>query len=208
MAGLDQFYQDLSTTDTKKKITVGQNIINYLEDENNSIDCEDIGGFIDGLVPWMQSSNFKVINFDRKYYQKVYHNNLQVSQNGLDVVGYLIDRLANEFKPYLNTVLTSVVDRLGDTRPEVREKANIVLCKLMDATVSPQQLFEKISSGFSHKNSRVREEVLLLLQNTLNAHGAAQLTVSKLIPNIVTSTSDPQAAVRDAAIQTLVEIYR
>ena len=60
MAGLDQFYQDLSTTDTKKKITVGQNIINYLEDENNSIDCEDIGGFIDGLVPWMQSSNFKV----------------------------------------------------------------------------------------------------------------------------------------------------
>ena len=207
MAGLDQFYQDLSTTDTKKKITVGQNIINYLEDENNSIDCEDIGGFIDGLVPWMQSSNFKVINFD-KYYQKVYHNNLQVSQNGLDVVGYLIDRLANEFKPYLNTVLTSVVDRLGDTRPEVREKANIVLCKLMDATVSPQQLFEKISSGFSHKNSRVREEVLLLLQNTLNAHGAAQLTVSKLIPNIVTSTSDPQAAVRDAAIQTLVEIYR
>lgn len=133
---------------------------------------------------------------------------MQVSQNGLDVVGYLIDRLANEFKPYLNTVLTSVVDRLGDTRPEVREKANIVLCKLMDATVSPQQLFEKISSGFSHKNSRVREEVLLLLQNTLNAHGAAQLTVSKLIPNIVTSTSDPQAAVRDAAIQTLVEIYR
>ena len=62
MAGLDQFYQDLSTTDTKKKLTVGQNIINYLEDDSNSIDCEDIGGFIDGLVPWMQSSNFKVNN--------------------------------------------------------------------------------------------------------------------------------------------------
>jgi len=190
MAGLDQFYQDLSTTDTKKKLTVGQNIINYLEDDANSIDCEDIGGFIDGLVPWMQSSNFKV------------------SQSGLDIVGFLIDRLASEFKPYLNTILTSVLDRLGDTRMEVREKANIVLCKLMDATVSPQQLFEKISPGFSHKNSRVREEVLLLLQNTLNAHGAGQLTVSKLIPAIVTSTSDPQAAVRDAAIQTLVEIYR
>jgi len=190
MAGLDQFYQDLSTTDTKKKLTVGQNIINYLEDDSNSIDCEDIGGFIDGLVPWMQSSNFKV------------------SQSGLDIVGFLIDRLASEFKPYLNTILTSVLDRLGDTRMEVREKANIVLCKLMDATVSPQQLFEKISPGFSHKNSRVREEVLLLLQNTLNAHGAGQLTVSKLIPAIVTSTSDPQAAVRDAAIQTLVEIYR
>ena len=51
---------DLSTTDTKKKLTVGVNIVNYLKDENNPLDCEDIGGFIDGLVPWMQSSNFKV----------------------------------------------------------------------------------------------------------------------------------------------------
>ena len=120
----------------------------------------------------------------------------------------LIDRLSSEFKPYLTTILTSVLDRLGDTRAEVREKANIVLCKLMDATVTPAQLFERIQPGFSHKNSRVREEVLLLLQNTLNAHGAGQLTVSKLIPSIVTCSSDPQAAVRDAAIQTLVEIYR
>ena len=133
---------------------------------------------------------------------------LQVSQNGLDIVGFFIDRLASEFKPYLNTILISVLDRLGDTRQEVRDKANIVLCKLMDATVQPQALFEKITSAFSHKNSRVRVEVLLLLQNTLNAHGAGQLTVSKLIPHILTSTSDPQSAVRDAAVETLVEIYR
>ena len=60
MSGLDDFYPDLSSTDTKKKLTVGQNIINYLETSDGDISCEDIGGFIDGLVPWMQSSNFKV----------------------------------------------------------------------------------------------------------------------------------------------------
>jgi CLIP-associating protein 1/2 len=53
-----------------------------------------------------------------------------VSQNGLDIIGFLIDRLAAEFKPYLNTVLGSIVDRLGDTRESVREKANIALCKV------------------------------------------------------------------------------
>eukprot|EP00092_Neocalanus_flemingeri_P004447 GFUD01004782.1.p1 GENE.GFUD01004782.1~~GFUD01004782.1.p1 ORF type:complete len:1502 (+),score=448.94 GFUD01004782.1:193-4698(+) len=190
MAGLDQFFADLSTADTKTKITHGQNIINYLGDKDNSIECEDTGGFIDALVPWMQSSNFKV------------------SQNGLDIVGFLIDRLSSDFKPYLNTILSSCVDRLGDTKEVVREKANIALCKLMDATIAPQPLFEKIQAAFTHKNSRVREEVLLLLQNTLNAHGAGSLTVSKLIPSIVQATSDPQAAVRDAAVQTLVEIYR
>jgi len=190
MEGLDQFVTDLSTVDTKKKITHGQNVINYLGDQNNTIECEDMGAFIDALVPWMQSSNFKV------------------SQNGLDIVGFLIDRLSGDFKPYLNTILASCVDRLGDTREVVREKANIALCKLMDATIAPQPLFEKIHAAFTHKNSRVREEVLLLLQNTLNAHGAGSLTVSKLIPSIVQSMSDPQAAVRDAAVQTLVEIYR
>merc|ERR1719507_2890734 len=155
-----------------------------------SIECEDTGSFVDQLVPWMQSSNFKV------------------SQNGLDIIGFLIDRLASDFKPYLNTVLTSIVDRLGDTRESVREKANIALCKLMDATVTPQQLFEKLIPHFSHKNGKVREELPLLLQNTLNAHGAQTLSVSKFIPSIVAGLSDSQAAVRDACSGTLVEIYR
>ena len=61
MSGLDQFYADLSTTDTKKKIQHGENVIKYLQQEDNPIDCEDTGAFIDGLVPWMQSSNFKVV---------------------------------------------------------------------------------------------------------------------------------------------------
>merc|ERR1719507_218167 len=155
-----------------------------------SIECEDTGSFVDQLVPWMQSSNFKV------------------SQNGLDIIGFLIDRLASDFKPYLNTVITSIVDRLGDTRESVREKANIALCKLMDATVTPQQLFEKLIPHFSHKNGKVREELPLLLQNTLNAHGAQTLSVSKFIPSIVAGLSDSQAAVRDACSGTLVEIYR
>jgi len=188
--GLDQFLADLGTTDAKKKLTTGQNIINYLGDPAASIECEDTGSFVDQLVPWMQSSNFKV------------------SQNGLDIIGFLIDRLASDFKPYLNTVLTSIVDRLGDTRESVREKANIALCKLMDATVTPQQLFEKLIPHFSHKNGKVREELPLLLQNTLNAHGAQTLSVSKFIPSIVAGLSDSQAAVRDACSGTLVEIYR
>ena len=36
-----------------------------------------------------------------------------MSQNGLDILGFLIDRLASDFRPYLNTVLGSVVDRWG-----------------------------------------------------------------------------------------------
>ena len=47
-------------SDTKKKLQQGEKLISYLEDESNPLDCEDVGLFIDSLVPWMQSSNFKV----------------------------------------------------------------------------------------------------------------------------------------------------
>ena len=57
---MDDFAVHLTTTDTKKKLSVGQDIIEFLSQPDNSVDCEDLGAFIDGLVPWMQSSNFKV----------------------------------------------------------------------------------------------------------------------------------------------------
>jgi hypothetical protein len=57
---MDGFLPLLSTTDTKAKLTIAMNLINYLGDPDNTIECSDIGLFIDSLVPWMQSSNNKV----------------------------------------------------------------------------------------------------------------------------------------------------
>ena len=45
----------------------------------------------------------------------------------------------------------------GDSREVGREKANIALCKLMDATVAPQLLFEKMTAAFTHKNGKVNQ---------------------------------------------------
>ena len=72
------------------------------------------------------------------------------------------------FRPYVNTVIGVTVDRLGDTKEVVREKASFALSKLIEEEVlEPQAAFEKMSA-FGHKNGKVREEVLVLLQNTLN----------------------------------------
>ena len=94
-----------------------------------------------------------------------------MSQNGLDVVSLLIERLGTGFRHYLNTTLGAAVDRLGDTRETVREKAHFLISKLMEEDViEPQPLFEKnpMNSAFTHKNGKVREEILILMQNTLN----------------------------------------
>ena len=68
MASLNDMVLQLSSTnDTKKKLTIGQDIIDYLGQPENSVECDDLGGFIDTLVPFMQSSNFKVFMFIIKF---------------------------------------------------------------------------------------------------------------------------------------------
>ncbi|XP_033608328.1 CLIP-associating protein 1-B isoform X6 [Cryptotermes secundus] len=188
---MDEFLPLLATTDTKTKLTLATNLINYLSDPDNSIECSDIGQFIDGLVPWMQSSNNKV------------------SQNGIDAMTYLVDRMAVDFRPYISTVLPPIIDRLGDSKEVVREKAQLLILKLMERDViTPQALFEKLTPAFTHKNGKIREEVMNCLQTTLTEHGAQSLSVSRLIPCVVKLLGDPMATVRDTAFNTLVEVYR
>ncbi|KAK8391257.1 hypothetical protein O3P69_017127 [Scylla paramamosain] len=190
MSQLDLFTPQLSTTDTRKKIALGTEIINYLGVPSNSIECDDIGHFIDGLVPWLQSSNFKV------------------ALNGLEVMTFLVERMNHDFRPYLSSVTPAATDRLGDSKDAVREKAQMLLSSMMENVVPPNSMFERLIPAFSHKNGKVREEVMNCLQNTLNNHGASSVTVSRLVPHIVKLLSDPTALVRDCAFNTLVECYK
>lgn len=47
-------------SDTKKKLTIGQQIIDYLGAGNEVSGSDDVPTLIDTLVPWLNSSNFKV----------------------------------------------------------------------------------------------------------------------------------------------------
>ena len=56
----------------------------------------------------------------------------------------------------------------GDSKEVVREKAQLLILKLMERDViTPQGLFEKLTPAFSHKNGKIREEVMNCLQTTL-----------------------------------------
>lgn len=188
---LDGFFVHLSKPDTKFRQQLGVDLLSFLAEPSNPIDCQDIGLFVDGLIPWMQSSNYKV------------------SVSGIEILTYLIDRLGTDFKPYIQTVLPNVIDRLGDAKDTVREKAQILLLKLLERNVlTPQILIEKLHHGFTHKNAKIREEVLRCLVNTLNEYGAQSLMLNKFISEIVNLLSDPTVTVRDTAFNTLVDLYK
>ncbi|KAG5871175.1 hypothetical protein JTB14_007902 [Gonioctena quinquepunctata] len=188
---LDGFFVHLSKPDTKFRQQLGVDLLAFLAEPSNPIDCQDIGLFVDGLLPWMQSSNYKV------------------SSNGIEVLTYLIDRLGTDFRHYLQTVLPNVIDRLGDAKDTVREKSQLLILKLLERNVlTPQALLERLQPGFTHKNAKIREEVLRCLVNTVNEHGAQSLTIIKFVPDIVNLLSDPNVTVRDTAFNTLVDLYK
>lgn len=60
---MDGFMPLLSTSDIKTKMTIGNNLISYLGNSDNSIECQDIGLFIDNVIPWLSNGNAKVIIF-------------------------------------------------------------------------------------------------------------------------------------------------
>nr|XP_025957134.1 CLIP-associating protein 2 isoform X1 [Dromaius novaehollandiae] len=78
----------------------------------------------------------------------------------------------------------------------------------MDEAAPPMYIWERLAVGFKHKNYRSREGVCLCLTATLNTYGAQPLILSKLVPHLCMLFGDSNSQVRDAAILSIVEVYR
>ncbi|KAH8319505.1 hypothetical protein KR067_012124 [Drosophila pandora] len=189
---LDGFIQQMPKADMRVKVQLAEDLVTFLSDDTNSIVCTDMGFLIDGLMPWLTGSHFKI------------------AQKSLEAFSELIKRLGSDFNAYTATVLPHVIDRLGDSRDTVREKAQLLLRDLMEHRVlPPQALVDKLATTcFKHKNAKVREEFLQTIVNTLHEYGTQQLSVRVYIPPVCALLGDPTVNVREAAIQTLVEIYK
>ncbi|XP_078233683.1 CLIP-associating protein 2 isoform X34 [Pogona vitticeps] len=191
---MDYFCDQVQQKDVGRRMLVGQEFLEYLNDPSVSTDLEQdqqrLDKVMDELTGWVNSSNYKV------------------SLLGLDLLGAFVDRLLGRFKSYIGTVLVVLMDRMGDAKDQVREQAQNLVLKLMDQVAPPMLIWERLAVGFKHKNYRSREGVCLCLIATLNVYGAQSLTLSKLVPHLCILSGDSNSQVRDAAILAFVEIYR
>nr|XP_045589562.1 CLIP-associating protein 1-A-like [Procambarus clarkii] len=94
---------------------------------------------------------------------------------------FLVERMKEDFRPYLSSVIPAVTDRLGKSL-----------------------LSLSVVSGISKALLLLLDLPYMIIIN----HGASSVTVSRLIPHIVKLLSDPTAMVRDCAFNTLVECYK
>uniref|UniRef100_A0A8C1RXP9 Cytoplasmic linker associated protein 2 n=1 Tax=Cyprinus carpio TaxID=7962 RepID=A0A8C1RXP9_CYPCA len=189
---MDYFYKQVLQKDVTRRLQVGPDLIDYLSDPQRSWDVEQdksrLDKTIDELTGWVNSSNYKVALL------------------GIDIVSAFVDRMTDHFRGYI--VVPALVDRLGDAKDQVREQAQALILKLMEQTATPMYVWERLCPGFKHKNFRSREGLCLCLVATLNAYGAQPLSLSKFVPHLCSLTGDQNLQVREAAITTLVEVYR
>ncbi|XP_056295015.1 CLIP-associating protein 1a isoform X33 [Pseudoliparis swirei] len=181
--------------DMGSRLQLGQEIIDYILDKEKSHDLEQdqaaLDKMVDGIASsWVNCSNFKVALL------------------GLDLLSALVTRLQERFRAHVGTVLPSLIDRLGDSKDQVRDQDQTVLLKIMEQAASPQYVWDRMLGGFKHKNNRTREGVCFCLVATLSTYGAQGLTLSKIVPHICNLLGDPTSQVRDGAMSCLVEIYR
>ncbi|XP_028254524.1 CLIP-associating protein 2 isoform X8 [Parambassis ranga] len=191
---MDYFYQQVLQKDVTRRLQVGQDLIDYLNDPHRSPDVEQdkprLDKTIDELTGWVNSSNFKVALL------------------GIDICGAFVDRIGERFKGYLGTVLPALVDRLGDGKDQVRENSQALILRCMELTAVPMYVWERLLPGFKHKNFRSREGLCLCLSATLSTYGAHTLSLSKIVPYLCTLTGDQNPQVREASVTTLVDVYR
>ncbi|KAM9738554.1 CLIP-associating protein 2 isoform 17-T17 [Menidia menidia] len=191
---MDYFYQQVQQKDVSRRLQVGQDLIEYLNDPHRSPDVEQdkarLDKTIDELTGWVNASNFKVALL------------------GIDICGAFVDRLGERFKGYLGTVLPALVDRLGDAKDQVRENSQSLILRCMEQSASPSYVWERLLPGFKHKNFRSREGICLCLSATIGTFGAQSLGLSKLVPHLCSLSGDQNPQVREASITTLVDVYR
>ncbi|XP_036827400.1 CLIP-associating protein 2 isoform X23 [Oncorhynchus mykiss] len=191
---MDYLYQQVLQKDVTRRLQVGQDLIDYLNDPQRSSDVEQdkprLDKTIDELTGWVNASNYKVALL------------------GIDIAGAFVNRLGEHFRGYLGTVVPALVDRLGDSKDQVREQSQNLILRCMGVTASPMYVWERLLPGFKHKNFRSREGVCLVLCATLNTYGAQPLRLSKIVPHLCTLTGDQNPQVREAATTSLVDVYR
>jgi hypothetical protein len=57
---LDYFYPNVLSKEPSVRLECFPELENYLSDVNTSLECNDLTGFIDGLLKWIEGSNFRV----------------------------------------------------------------------------------------------------------------------------------------------------
>jgi CLIP-associating protein 1/2 len=104
-------------------------------------------------------------------------------------------------------VLPGMIEKLGDNKQPVRDAA-MASIEVVMAVVGAAEVFERMLGAFGHKAWRLREQLAIFVQRTLAEGQAGAVPLADVVPLVAKLLNDQQPAVRTAAMNALVELYR
>lgn len=128
----------------------------------------------------------------------------KVVEAGLELLDTAVYRAGPAVAPYLNSITSSVLDKMGTNKRSVKVAGMKVVRQLM-RFCGPQAVVDEIvRSGFRQSASKVREEAVNVVTAALLSFPHQQLNVPSLVEDIVPCLADKKPKVRQATLEAVV----
>lgn len=126
--------------------------------------------------------------------------NFKIVILALGMYELLIDKFRKEIRHFLRSFVLTVSKRLGDSKLVVREHAVKVIHKLMHH-VRPTEVLNFLLEGKSHRNPRLREEIINRITAGVLTFPSYSFEFSVLCEAVAPLLVDPKRRVRLAALE-------
>ncbi|KAH9607642.1 hypothetical protein KSS87_014164 [Heliosperma pusillum] len=172
--------------DTKERMAGVERLHQLLESSRKPLSSSEVTSLVDTCLDLLKDNNFRV------------------SQGGLLALASAAVISGDNLKIHFNSLVPSVVERLGDNKQPVRDAARRLLVTLMEVS-SPTLIVERAGSyAWEHKSWRVREEFARTVTAAINLFASTELPLQRaILPPILHMLNDPNQSVREAAISCI-----
>ncbi|GLD93664.1 hypothetical protein PINS_up002269 [Pythium insidiosum] len=187
----------LRTTQIKKRLAGVTQLLELLRANRDALtqDAAFLATLLPDVLPCLRDNNFKV------------------AATALEILDIVLSRV-NAFDPsgatvrnYFKAIWNSLIERLGDSKLQVREKAVDVVVRLVEA-IGVAAVFDRLRPCIGHKNWRTREQTIHALWRCIESQKMVSTMKHDVLDDAVTLLEDSAKEVRDAAMQTLEKFFQ
>ncbi|CAH0485671.1 unnamed protein product [Peronospora farinosa] len=134
-------------------------------------------------------------------------HNSKIALGALEVLQLLVARVSeNTLRSSFKLLWSSLMERLGDNKLHIREKAVDVVVEI-SVVLDVLIVLEKLQLCMKHKNWRTREQSLHAVWRCLEEHKLFKERQDELLKDVLKLLEDSSKDVRDAAMVTLEKFY-
>lgn len=190
MAAVDAIVQKAGSKEVKERLAAIDEAAAYVA--SVGVGTDDAPALIDALVPGLSD------------------NNVKVAQGGLGVLLSIVTQLEEDCAPFLGGLWPSLIEKMGDAKGPIRERAVDLAMAVATLALPPAQVVERLKPAFGHKNWRARESALLCLGRVLaTSEGTVVgLPLKVTLPMVLKLVEDGQPTVREACTLALEQLHR